>query len=139
MTRTERLLRWVLWLTGAVLLLALVGVFMPYTLMQSSHARAGMGPLPELPVIDYLARSVSAFYALVGGLCFVLATDVRRYRPVLIFLGVITSVYSVGIIVVDHLAGLPPWWTWGEGPATLPLGVVVAALAYRLPPPKAAD
>jgi hypothetical protein len=123
---------------AVALIPALAGVFMPFAWMRAAHAWLGMGDLPVMPVIDYLARSTSAFYALLGGLCWVLAGDPRRYRPPLLFLGLATVVYSLGVMAIDFIAGLPWWWTWGEGPLTAILGLVVWLLAVQLPATSAA-
>ena len=55
-------LRWV----GGVSLLALVAVFMPYSWMDTIHQALGMGTLPAVPIVGYLARSLSLFYALMA-------------------------------------------------------------------------
>ena len=64
MTRADTvlviLLRYFLGIPG---LFALVAVVMPLSWMAATHRWLGLGEMPTGPVVEYLARSVSAFYA----------------------------------------------------------------------------
>ena len=85
MTRSGRALQLFLRAIGSVALLAIFAVFMPYSWMKAVHGWLGMGTLPNDPIVGYLARSTSIFYALLGGLfavkCFCVFTveDSRHY------------------------------------------------------------
>jgi hypothetical protein len=57
------LLRYLLGILG---LFALVGVFMPLSWMAAAHRWLGLGKMPTDPVVECLARSVSAIDALLG-------------------------------------------------------------------------
>src|SRR5262249_7510852 len=92
---------------------------------------AGAGEMPTGPVVEYLARSLSAFYAVMGALCLVLATDLERYRPLVGFLGVAFALMSLVLLGVDLAAGMPWWWSASEGPG----GVVFGALLFVLARP----
>ena len=81
MTRADKVLVLLLRFLGVGSLLALVPVFMPFAWMAATHRWLGLGEMPAAPVVEYLARSVSAFYALVGALCLLVAADLDRYRP----------------------------------------------------------
>src|SRR4029453_603233 len=94
--------------------------------------------MPTGPVVEYLARSVSAFYALVGALCLMVAADLERYRPLVRFLGVAFALMSVALLGVhlggglrggDLGAGMPWWWTASEGPAGIGVGALLFFLA----------
>jgi hypothetical protein len=61
--------------------------------------------MPTGPVVEYLARSLSAFYALVGALCLVVAAALERYRPLVRFLGVAFALMS--------LSSSASIWRWG--------------------------
>ena len=87
MTKSDRALVLLLRIVGVGALFALVAVFMPVSWMAATHRCLGLGEMPTGPVVEYLARSVSAFYALMGALCLVLTTDLERYRPLVRFLG----------------------------------------------------
>jgi hypothetical protein len=73
-------------------------------------------------VVEYLARSVSAFYALFGALCLAVASDLKRYRPVVRFLGAAFALLSMVLLGVDLAAGMPWWWSAPEGPGGVVCG-----------------
>ena len=92
---------------GVGSLFALVPVFMPLSWMAATHRWLGLGEMPTGPVVEYLARSVSAFYALVGGLCFMVAADLDRYRSLVRSLGVAFALLGLVFLGIDLAAGLP--------------------------------
>src|SRR6266487_6162614 len=112
------------YLLGIGGLFALVPVVMPWSWMAATHRWLGLGEMPTAPVVEYLARSLSAFYAVMGALCLVMAADLERYRPLVRFLGVAFALMSVAPLGVDLAAGMPWWWSASEGPG----GVVFGAL-----------
>jgi hypothetical protein len=122
------LLRYLLGIPG---LFALAAVFMPLSWMAATHRWLGLGEMPAAPVVEYLARSLSAFYALLGALCLVMASDVERYRPLVRFFGVALALLGVVFTAVDVVAGMPWWWTAFEGPPGLPVGALMFFLARR--------
>ena len=128
LTRT-RLLVILLRLFGATALFALPAVFMPFSWMMELHQWLGVGEMPTAPVVEYLARSVSAFYAFFGGLCLVIAGDPDRHRPVIRFLGIALALMGTVITGVDWFAGMPLWWTVIEGPRWIVVGAVIFWLA----------
>src|SRR5262249_22985274 len=74
---------------------------------------------------------VSAFYAVYGALCLVVAADLGRYRPLVRFLGAAFALTSAVFLGVDLAEGMPWWWTASEGPG----GVVFGALLFVLARP----
>ena len=128
MRNAERLLRTLLRLVGSVTMLALVPLLMPTAWLAGIHEWLALGKFPEGPVVEYLARSVSAFYAILGGLFWLVSFDVRRYAAVIIYLAVIFVVFGVVILVIDVWLDLPLWWSLVEGPLSILLGIVVLAL-----------
>ncbi len=120
------LLRYFLGIPG---LFALVAVFMPLSWMAATHHWLGLGQMPTGPVVEYLARSLSATYAVFGALCLVVASDLERYRPVVRFLGVAFALMGLVLLGVDVAAGLPWWWIAVEGPALIGVGTLMVFLA----------
>lgn len=118
----------ILRLMGAASLTALVFVAAPHGWMSSIHADLGLGPMPDSPVVWYLARSTSAFYALLGGLFWVVSFDLERHRRVLGYLGVVIPVLGATLLATDSLEGLPRFWTYWEGPFVLAFGVAILVL-----------
>ena len=128
MTRADEALLLLLRFMSVGSLFALVAVLMPFSWMVATHRWPGLGETPTGPVIEYLARSLSAFYALFGALFPVLASDLERYRPVVRFLGVALALGGLVLLGVALGAGMPWWWSVFEGPG----GVVCGALMFVL-------
>jgi len=132
MTKQERLFKLFLRILGTASLLALVAVVMPYSWMNATHQWLGMGQLPAEPIVGYLARSTSAFYALLGGLFWVVSFDLHRHTMVLCYLGIVIIIFGAALFVIDLLEGMPLYWSFTEGPFNVVFGVVIFALASRL-------
>jgi hypothetical protein len=131
MTKSDRALVLLLRIVGVGSLFALVAVVMPTSWMVATHRWLGLGEMPTGPVVEYLARSLSAFYALFGAICLVLASDLERYRPLVRFLALAVVLMSLVVLGVDLAAGMPWWWSASEGPG----GVVFGALLFVLARP----
>ena len=129
MTRADKVVVLLLRVLGVGSLLALVPVFMPFSWMAATHRWLGLGEMPAAPVVEYLARSVSAFYALVGALCLLVAADLDRYRPLVRSLGVAFALLGLVFLFIDLAAGMPWWWIAAEGPATVVVSAVLFVLA----------
>lgn len=124
----DKVLVFILRVIGSASLSATVFVFVPYAWMNAIHQMLGMGELPSDPVVGYLARSLSAFYALLGGLLIVLSLDVRKHKVVLNYLGIAFSLFGLVLVFVDWVEGLPLFWKLWEGPFVFVLGVAIFLL-----------
>ena len=129
MTRSDKVLVILLRFVGVPALFALVPVLMPISWMAVTHRWLGLGEMPTAPVVEYLARSLSAFYALVGALCLVMASDLDRYRPLVRFFGACLALLGIVFTGVDLAAGMPWWWTAFEGPGGVAFGALLFVLA----------
>ncbi len=132
MPNQQRIFRAFLRILGSASLLAVVFVAAPYAWMDAIHRGLGMGKLPEEPVVGYLARSTSAFYAILGGLVWLASFDLRRYRPVLVYLGATTVVFGLALAVIDWAEGMPLFWKVAEGPLDVALGAAIVWMARRV-------
>jgi len=133
MNRYQRILVWLLRVEGAVVLTALGAVVMPFDWMNAIHHQAGLGDLPHIPIVGYLTRSISGLYALHGALLIFLASDVRRYLPVVRFLAVAGAVFGALMLAIDCSVEMPRSWTAGEGPSVIVLSALTLWLTARLP------
>ena len=115
---------------GTLNLLAAVGVVMPRTWLEWFHQYAGMGAAPEAPLLEYVVRSLSAFYALYGGLLWVISSDTRRHATVIAYSGAAAIAFGLALLAIDLRLQLPAAWTWLEGPGAIAYGVLVL-LALR--------
>lgn len=139
MSAPERQLQLFLRVIGFVAFLAIGAVVMPWSWMNEIHGALGMGELPREPIVGYLARSTSAFYAMYGGLAWIVAADLKRYRPVVNYLGIATIVLGIALVGIDFAEGMPWWWSGGEGPLDLAFGVAILALNARAVAARAHD
>ncbi len=131
-TNPERVLKLILQINGAVMATALVAVFMSHDQMAAIHQWLGLGKFPEGIIVDYLARSLSAFYAIMGVLYIVLARDIRAYATIITFMAWASICFGVATIIIDLQLGFPAWWTWGEGPFIIMYGTVVLWLQRKV-------
>jgi surface polysaccharide O-acyltransferase-like enzyme len=132
----ERLLRFLLRYVGTVTMLAFVAVLMPQAWMEATHRLLGMGDLPSAPVVGYLARSLSLFYALLGGLLWMCSFDMHRHRLVLAYVGAAFIFFGIVMCGVDWFQGMPGYWTLCEGPVVILFGILIWLLTARLKPVK---
>lgn len=128
MTNRQQQLVWFLRILGALDMLAVGAVFLPYSGMNWMHQLIGLGDMPVDPLTGYLARSASMLYAFLGALVLYMSFDVERYRPVLTVLARIILVCGVLLFGVDLAERLPIWWVCLEGPSVLVLGGVLVWL-----------
>jgi hypothetical protein len=124
-------LLWVLRLFGCVGLLALVPAVMPYGWMDALHRAAGLGPLPDAPIVRYLTRTSSALYAFIGLVTLLASLDLARYAALIRLLGAACLLFGPFVFVVDTVAAMPPAWRLVEGPWVTLYGVVILTLASR--------
>ncbi len=73
-------------------------------------------------------------YALNRLLPLYLARDVARSADLLVCYGWLTVGVAAALTAVDCSAGMPPHWSWGEGPPVAFLGLVIVWLARRSRP-----
>jgi hypothetical protein len=128
---SQRLLVILLRLGGVVTLSAFLAMLLPVEWMASTHRWLGLGEFPHSPVVDYLARSVAALYGFHGVLLLIVASDPVRFLTIVRFIGVMNVGFGLILVAIDAHAGLPWWWTLGEGPPITAFGLVVLFLSRR--------
>ena len=131
MAEQDRLFKLFLRIIGTAALFALVAVVMPIFWMNAIHEGLGMGPLPDEPIVGYLARSTSAFYAFIGGLLWLASFDLRRYRPVLCYIGAAIIIFGAVLFVVDLLGGMPLFCTFIISNLFIIMGIIIFTHSYR--------
>lgn len=128
---------------GAVELLALGAVVMPTRWMGQIHQLMGLGEMPTGPLVEYLTRSASLLYALIGAMTFYLSFDVVGRRDVIAFLMKLMIVFGMAMLALDMWIGMPVMWTAFEGPIVMVMGVGVLTALHRAtrnePSPQAAS
>ncbi len=124
----ERWLRFLLRAVGVACLFAIPAIFMPRAWMAAIHEWAGLGKFPEGAIVEYLARSVSAFYAMFGGLCLIAGSDTKRYATIITYVSWLGVIYGLLMAAVNAVIGLPLSWVLGEGLTAAPTGIVLLLL-----------
>lgn len=132
MSSPERALQVLLRIGGVTMLTAFLAIFLPVRWMAITHEWLGLGPFPESPLVDYLTRSASLLYAWHGGLLLVISSNIRRYRPILVYLGIATAIGGLILLGIDIHAGMPVYWTLWEGPPVALIGCMMVWLASRI-------
>jgi hypothetical protein len=130
-TKSEQILKAVLRVTGVVTGLAVFAVLLPRDWMAAIHQWMGLGPYPEGVIVDYLARSLSAFYAILGGLLWVVAGDVRRYAAIITYLAWSGLVLGLVLLVVDLSLPMPLSWILSEAPIIFAVCIAILVLQTR--------
>jgi hypothetical protein len=118
----------VLRMLSILLMLGIVGVFLPDSTMNSVHQSLGLGIMPEGRIVDYLARMLSLFYALHGAILFFLSLNPQPYLQFLRFYLWLSAFFALTILAIDIVVGMPWYWTLFEGPFALLLVVILLFL-----------
>lgn len=111
---SQRFQSWLLRLAGSFEILAFFAVIMPRSWMQVSHAWLGMGEMPSGPLIMFMIRQASYTYGMHGVSLWVLASDVVRFRTLVLLNGISFLLAALVFSLIDHLSGMPWWWTAGD-------------------------
>lgn len=105
------LLVWLLRLVGVTEILAFFAVVMPRSWMEISHTWLGMGVMPDGPLIMFMIRQASYAYGMHGVSLLVLASDVVRFRKLLVLNGISFLLAGPIFFWIDYTTGMPWWWT----------------------------
>jgi hypothetical protein len=131
-TNAERILIGVLRFIGIAALCAVPAIFFPYEWMNAIHRHLGLGELPDQPIVDYLARSLSLFYAAHGMIILFAAADIRRHRSLVKLLGWVFLVSGLTIVGIDLHAKMPAFWAIPECSFTTGIGSLVLYLQRHI-------
>jgi hypothetical protein len=91
-----------------------LAVVMPTAWMASIYEMMGLGVFPDVALMQYMTRSLSALYAMFGASYWYMSRDVRRYLPLLRFSVPATALFTAAVILLDIWIPMPPSWTLGE-------------------------
>ena len=128
----ERGLVWLLRALSAMMLLAFLAAVQPLSWMATTHEWLGLGTMPSGPIVEYSNRSLSLMYGLHGAVLGLLSRDVRRFASIIAAIGLLHAVLGIAMLAVDLSAGMPWWWTLGEGPMVVPVGLLIWWLANKV-------
>lgn len=137
MNAAERRLKLLLRVVGIVSLPAVVAVFMPHSWLVRGVELAEPGTSVRV-LVSYLARLLSAFYVLLGGMMVVFSIDVRRYAgPIRL-----VALWSLMAVVAFLIYGAPAlakggfgWFIWfvaSDVAFGFALAVAILLLQWRI-------
>ena len=119
----------VLRLSAVSTMIAFFAMLLPVDWMVATHARLGLGEFPQVPIMQYLTRSIAALYGFHGVFVWIVSTDPVRYRPFVWFAATMNIVFGAMMIAIDVYAGMPALWTALEGPSIMAMGIAIALVA----------
>jgi hypothetical protein len=122
---------WLLRLSGAIEILAFFAVIMPRSWMEISHAWLGMGEMPNGPVLMFMIRQASYTYGMHGVSLWVLASDVTRFRKLVILNGIAYLLAAPVFFWIDLTSGMPWFWTVGDSLSCGFFGAALLLLNWR--------
>jgi hypothetical protein len=128
----EKILIIILRLSGLLLVTAFIAVFLPYDTMNIIHHYLGLGVLPQTPIVDYLARSLSMFYGVHGIITLYISFNLRKYLSVLILLCYLGVGMGIMLFFIDLNAQMPPNWAYTEAPLVISVNIIIYILAKRV-------
>jgi hypothetical protein len=105
-----RLTRIILRIFALVQMLTFAVVLAPTAWIGSWHAWLGFGAMPNNPVLLYVIRGAAFAQVGVGVLLWVIATDVVRYRPLVITIAAICLFAAPTYYFIDTTTGMPRFW-----------------------------
>jgi hypothetical protein len=112
-------------LAGAFEILAFIAVVMPRSWMEISHEWLGLGQMPHGPVLMFLIRQASYTYGMHGLSLWLLAVDVKRFRPLIILNGIAYLLAAPVFFTIDYTTQMPWWWAIGDSLGCGLLGAVL--------------
>jgi hypothetical protein len=125
----KNLLAWLLRYIGVLEMLAFLAVVMPRAWMETSHAWLGLGSMPEGAVLIFLIRQASYAYGMHGLSLWIIASDLTRFRTLVLFNGISFVLAGPVFFLIDHTSGMPSWWTAIDGPSCALFGIAMLWLS----------
>lgn len=116
---------WLLRIAGLTEILAFIAVVMPRSWMEVSHEWLGMGPMPDGTLLMFMIRQASYAYGMHGVSLLILASDVTRFRRLIVFNGISFLLAGMVFFVIDYSVGMPWWWTIGDSASCFGIGVAL--------------
>jgi hypothetical protein len=108
----EKLQALVLRTVGTTECFAFAAVVVPYHWMQAAHGWFGLGEMPDVTVLRYIIREASFVFGLHGILLWLLASDVERFRPLIVYTGFSYFLGGPVFAVMGAAAGMPWFGSW---------------------------
>jgi hypothetical protein len=105
--------------------------FMPESWIASFHSWIGLGDLPDSIFLRYITRGATLCQGAVGVALWIMASDVARYRPLIITTAAALLVASPGFYFIDTISGMPVTARIWDCTACFLAGAVLLSLCLR--------
>jgi hypothetical protein len=103
-------------------------VIMPLEWIGAWHAWVGLGVMSHAPMLRYVVRGAAFVQGGIGVLLWIMASDVARYRPLILATGVIYLVAGPAFYFIESIAHMPRFWCLLDSVSCLAAGSVLLAL-----------
>ena len=127
----QRISAFLLRLAGSVEILAFIAVVMPRSWMEIAHTWLGMGDMPQGPLVMFMIRQASYVYGMHGLSLWVIASNVERFRLLVIFNGISFLIAAPVFFLIDQASGMPLWWTLGDAFGCGGFGAALLWLSWK--------
>lgn len=128
----DRLLWLLMRIDGYVVLCAAPCALLPFAWMDTVHRDwLGLGPMPDLPITRYMARSLSMVYAMHGAVVLAITARWHLYRSLVPVFAWLHAALGCGLLASDLNANVPWWWVAAEGPGLIAFGLLKLFLYRR--------
>ena len=87
--------------------------------------------MPKRPVVEYLARSLSLFYAIVGVIFWYISFRVPQHWNFVRLVAVLFVVFGGLLWWIDVKSGMPLLWTLQEAPPAIVVGLWMLYLHHK--------
>ena len=131
LTKHQLALKWILILSGAFLIMALLAMLLPVETMSQIHNGLGLGEFPDQAISVYLARSTSLLYGIHGVLMLYTGLTLNHHWRLVWVFGWLHVTIGISMLIIDLLAPMPWYWICGEGPPVAALGVLILVLGKK--------
>lgn len=126
-----RLQRIVLRVIGAVSFIALPAIVMPRLAVEKASVLLGLGKPEASPLLIYMMAGASCVYVAQGLLMWLMARDVVRYRPLIVFCAWAFLAFSPLFLWIDLHAGMPASQVAADSLSCLLAGAALLVACYR--------
>ena len=120
-----------LWVGAVACLLSVFGLFLTISMVESIATMLGMDTFPDIPVIIYAVRLMSATYMAIGAFLLILALDPIKYGVLVPFSGAAAVFLAIVCFVYGLLAGMSWIWFVGDSLFCMAFGVLILVFWRR--------
>ena len=114
----------------AVMQILILGlVIVPVDWIDAWHVWLGLGPMPDDAMLRFVIRGAAFAQAGIGVLMWIMATDVVRFRPLVIACGWIYLIGGPAFYWIEIVAGMPLSWCLFDSISCFIAGASLLALS----------